>query len=73
MELINKMQIGNTTIEAYSSDITLDQQKENLKDLYKVINEIAEEKRQQGKNVDDWFYSKEQLKYMKESGKYNFL
>lgn len=73
MALIKKYQNGKTEIEIYSSEISIEEQKNNLINLYKTINNIAENQRQKGNSVNGWFYSKKELQQMKESGKYNFL
>ncbi len=73
MALIKKIKNGNTEIEIYTSEISKEEQKENLNNLYKTINQIADNQREKGNNVDNWFYSKSELEKMKESGKYNFL
>lgn len=73
MALLKKIKNGNAEIEIYTSDISKEEQKENLTNLYKTINQIADNQRAKGHNVDNWFYSKSELEKMKESGKYNFL
>lgn len=73
MSLIKKMKKGNTEIEIYNSDISKNEQKENLTNLYKTINSIANNQREKGINVDDWFYTKKQINDMKKSNNYNFL
>lgn len=73
MALIKKIRNGNTEIEIYTSEISKKEQKENLSNLYKTINQIADKQREKGNNVDNWFYSKSELERMKKSGKYNFL
>ena len=72
MTLIKKIKNGKSEIEIYSSDISEEEKKTNLVNLYKTINDIAEKQRSQGHNVDDWFYSKKELDQMKKSGNYNF-
>ncbi len=73
MSLIKKIKSGNSEIEIYNSEISEEEQKNNLYNLYKTINNIADNQRANGKNVDDWFYSNSELQDMKKSGKYNFL
>lgn len=73
MALLKKIKNGNAEIEIYTSEISIEEQKENLTNLYKTINQIADSQREKGNNVDNWFYSKKELEKMKESGKYNFL
>lgn len=73
MALIKRIKNGKTEIEIYDSEISEEEQRANLVNLYKTINEIADNQRKQGRNVDDWFYSKAQLEQMKRSGEYKFL
>lgn len=73
MALIKKIKNGNTDIEIYDSSISKEEQKENLINLYKTINNIANNQIEQGKNVNDWFYTKKELEAMKESNNYRFL
>ena len=73
MSLIKKIKKGNTEIEIYDSEISIEEQKNNLFNLYKTVNNIAESQRKKGNNVDDWFYSKKELEKMEKSGNYNFL
>lgn len=73
MGLIKKIKNGKSEIEIYSSDLSEKEKKENLINLYKTINNIADSQRAKGNNVDDWFYSKNELDQMKKEGKYNFL
>lgn len=73
MALIKKIQNGKATIEIYDMDLTESEKKQNLLNVYKTINKIAESQREKGINVDDWFYTAKELEEMKKSGKYNFL
>lgn len=73
MSLIKKINNGKSTIEIYSSELSETEKKANLVNLYKTINNIANNQRAKGNNVDNWFYSKQELESMKKSGKYNFL
>lgn len=73
MSLIKRIKNGNTEIEIYDSDISREEQKNNLVSLYKTINNIANNQKAKGKNVNDWFYSTKELETMKKSGNYNFL
>ena len=72
MSLIKKLKIGKANIEIYS-DATPEESKNNLIKLYDVINDIAEKKREQGINVDDWFYTKEELEELKRNNSQNLL
>ena len=72
MSLIKKLKIGKANIEIYS-DATPEESKNNLIKLYDVINDIADKKREQGINVDDWFYTKEELEELKRNNSQNLL
>ena len=72
MGLIRKMQVGKSNIEIYS-DVTDDEKIENLKEVYKTINNIARTKKEQGQDVSSWFYTEEQLKKMEQDPKYKFI
>lgn len=43
----------------------MDKQKQNLKNIYDVINKIARQHKEKGENVDDWFYSQEEFEQIK--------
>ena len=47
------------------SDVTPEEGKQNLIKLYDTINRIANKKRTNGENVDDWFYKQEEIEQMK--------
>lgn len=72
MSLIKKIKIGKANVEIYS-DATPEESKNNLIKLYDVINDIADRKREQGINVDDWFYTKEELEELKRNNSQNLL
>lgn len=72
MRLIKKIKKGKSEIEIYSSDLSEEEKKVNLVNLYKTINDIADKQRAKGNNVDNWFYSRKELEQMKKSGNYNF-
>ena len=72
MPLIKKLKIGNSEIEIYS-DVSEEEKKENIKGVYNTIHKIARNKMEQGIDVSDWFYTKEQISQMEKSGEYNFL
>lgn len=73
MNLIKKIRNGNTDIEIYSSDISEEEQKNNLSNLYNVINKIADNQRNTGNNVDNWFYKEKEINNMKKSNTYKFI
>ena len=72
MTLIKKLKIGKANVEIYS-DATPEESKNSLIKLYDVINDIADKKREQGINVDDWFYTKEELEELKKKNNQNLL
>ncbi len=59
-----KYQFGNTKVTIIS-DVTPEEGKQNLIRLYDTINRIANNKRANGENVDDWFYKQEEITQMK--------
>ena len=63
--LIKKINDGNTTIEIYSSDLSIEEQQENLFNIYKTINRIAKNQKEKGNKIDKWFYTKNELKNIK--------
>ena len=60
MALIKELNFGKTKVEVYSNT-TPEERKKNLINLYNIINEIANKKRKNGENVDNWFYTQEEL------------
>lgn len=72
MALIKTIKSGKTTIEIHSNT-TPEERKDNLINVYRTINKIADKKRAEGVNVDNWFYTQEQLTEMKKSGNYKFI
>ena len=72
MSLVKKIKIGNSEIEIYS-DVSEEQERKNLKELYDTIHKIANDKFEQGIDVSNWFYTAEQIKEMETSGEYKFL
>ena len=57
-------QVGKTK-GTIISNVTEKEKKQNLKNIYDVINRIADNQRLAGNNVDDWFYSQEELEMLK--------
>lgn len=47
------------------SNVTPEEGKQNLIKLYNTINKIADVKRTNGENVDNWFYRQEEIEEMK--------
>ena len=43
----------------------MDKQKQNLKNVYDVINKIARNHKAKGEDVSNWFYSKKEFEEIK--------
>lgn len=61
-----KLQIGKAKVEIISN-VTPEERKENLKNVYDVVNKIADKKRAEGIDVENWFYSAQELENLKKS------
>lgn len=61
-----KLQIGKAKIEIISN-VTPEERRENLKNIYDVVNKIADQKRAEGIDVESWFYSAQELENLKKS------
>lgn len=72
MKTLKKFCLGKTEIEI-CSNANDEEIKQNLIDLYDLINNIANEKRQRGENVDDLFYTEKEIKQMQQDPKYKFI
>lgn len=59
-------QIGKTK-GTIISNVTEEEKKQNLKNIYDVVNRIADNQRLAGNNVDDWFYSENELENLKKN------
>lgn len=59
-------QIGKTK-GTIISNVTEEEKKQNLKNIYDVVNRIADNQRLAGNNVDDWFYSENELEKLKKN------
>ncbi len=66
------LEVGQAKVEIIS-DITPEERKINLKNIYGTINQIAENQRLAGNNVDDWFYSKKELDDLKKNNSRNLI
>lgn len=64
--------LGQSKIEIFSSCLEKEK-RQNLIEMYNVVNEIADLKRSKQINVDDWFYKQEELLTMKKNGDYEFI
>lgn len=59
-------QIGKTK-GTIISNVTKEEKKQNLKNIYDVVNRIADNQRLAGNNVDNWFYSENELENLKKN------
>lgn len=66
------IEVGQAKIEIIS-DVTPEERKINLKNIYDTINQIAENQRLAGKDVDGWFYSKKELEDLKNNNSKNLI
>ena len=66
------LEVGQAKVEIIS-DITPEERKINLKNIYGTINQIAENQLLAGNNVDDWFYSKKELDDLKKNNSRNLI
>ena len=51
----------------------MDNKRQNLKNIYDVINKIARQHKEKGEDVSDWFYTKEQFEEIKKDPKNKIL
>jgi len=51
----------------------MDNKRQNLKNIYDVINKIARQHKEKGEDVSDWFYTKEQFEEIKKNPKNKIL
>lgn len=67
------MEIGNTKINFIQNNLSDEERRKNLKDLYDYINKLADKYEKKGINVDSWFYTEEEIKILKSNEKYKFI
>lgn len=67
-----KCNFNQSKIEIFSSCLE-EEKRQNLIEMYNVINEIADAKRSNGINVDDWFYQRDELSAIQRDGDYDFI
>lgn len=65
-------EIGQTKVEIIS-DVTPEERKINLKNIYDTVNQIADNQRLAGNNVENWFYSKKELDDLKKNNSKNLI
>ena len=72
--LIKTIESDNSTIEIYDvANKEINKERQNLINLYDTIFEISNSLTSRGINTDDWFYSKSQIKDMKQDSNYRFI
>ena len=67
------MKIGKTKITFIENNLSNEERKRNLKDLYDYINKLADKYEKQGVDVTSWFYTEKQIERMKKNSKYKFI
>ena len=70
MSLIRTLNFDNTIVEVFD-DYVPKEKKQNLKKMYDVINEIAQDL--EPKVIKNWFLKPTEIEEMKKTGKYIFL
>lgn len=51
----------------------MDKKKQNLMNIYDVINKIARNHQEKGEDVSDWFYTKDEFEQIKKDPKNRIL
>ena len=51
----------------------MDKKRQNLMNIYDVINKIARNHKERGEDVSDWFYTKEEFEEIKKDPKNRIL
>ncbi len=67
------MKIGKTKITFIENNLSNEERKQNLKDLYDYINKLADKYEKQDVDVTSWFYTEKQIERMKKNKKYKFI
>lgn len=47
--------------------------RQNLKNIYDVINKIARQHKEKGEDITNWFYTKKQVEELKKDPKNKFI
>lgn len=67
---MDNYKIGSTKIMFLENEMTKEVEHANLEKLYKTIHEIAIQLNEDGYNVKNWFYNKEEIKEIKENSQW---
>lgn len=67
------MQIGNTKINFIENNLSDEERRKNLKDLYDYVNKLADKYEKKGVDVNSWFYKEEEIETLKKDKKYKFI
>lgn len=70
--LVQTLKTEKGTINIHDDYIpkTLEEKRKRLKSIYDTMNFIHRSSKQKGINIDDWFYSKEELEKIKKNNEY---
>lgn len=70
--LVQSLKFDKGTVNIHDNYIpkTQDEQRKKLKSIYDTFNIIHRSCKQKGINIDDWFYSEEELEKIKKSDEY---
>lgn len=63
------MYLGNTKITELENNLTIEDKKRNLKNVYDVINEIAKDLHSKGENIKKYFLTEKQYETIKKTSK----
>lgn len=71
---IKEFRIGQSQIEVCIESIPNDEQlKKHLTKIYDVVNDIASYAEKRGVDTSKWFYTSDQIKFLKESPENKFI
>lgn len=63
------MYLENTKITEIDSNLSIEEKRKNLKNVYKVMNEIGKELFDKGVDLSNYFFSKSQYEELQKKGK----
>lgn len=63
------MYLENTKIIEIDSNLSIEEKRKNLKNVYKVMNEIGKELFDKGVDLSNYFFSKSQYEELQKKGK----
>lgn len=53
--------LGLTEVVFIENDINVNEEYNNLQNFYKSVQTLARTLKEEGKNIDNWFYSEEEI------------